>query len=178
PIITKGGVTPNIIPGESRLEIYVRAATNSELTDLTSRVTECIMSGASAARCSASIRKDEKHCYENLITNKVMGDVFDTYAQRLGIHPTDFGTSVIPAGSTDMGNVSHVVPSIHPFYKIHDEAINHSKGFTDASGHPRAQEPTLAVAKSLAMTALKLMRCPKTLEDVKKQFKKDLDQGL
>ncbi|GBM73132.1 hypothetical protein AVEN_46278-1 [Araneus ventricosus] len=93
--------------------------------------------------------------------------------------PTDFPPgSVVPTGSTDMGNVSHVIPSIHPFFDIGTEAINHAKEFTEASGDPKSQGPTLKVAKVLALTALKLMRCPDTLQKVKKQFEADIGQDL
>ncbi|GFQ66035.1 peptidase M20 domain-containing protein 2 [Trichonephila clavata] len=177
-ILTKGGVVPNIIPAESRLEMYARSSTISDLEDLVSRITDCVTSGASAAGCTARIQVDRKHCFENLISNKIMGDLYDSYAQRLGIFPTDFSGSVIPTGSTDMGNVSHVIPSIHPFFDIDTKAYNHHKGFADASGDPKAQGPTLQVAKALAMTALQLMRCPDSLRKVKEQFERDVAQGL
>ncbi|GBM33833.1 Peptidase M20 domain-containing protein 2 [Araneus ventricosus] len=178
-IITKGGVAPNIIPAESRLEMYVRAVTRPELDDLVARVTNCINSGALGAGCTASIEMDEKHSYENLISNEVMGNLYDSYAKKLGIRPTAFpGGSVPPAGSTDMGNVSRIVPSIHPMFDIDTKAPNHTKEFAEASGHPKAQVATLAVAKALAVTALSLMRCPEILEEVKKKFKSDIQQGL
>ncbi|GFR03423.1 peptidase M20 domain-containing protein 2, partial [Trichonephila clavata] len=177
-IITKGGVVPNVIPAESTLQMAVRSATKAELKDLTARIMECVKSGAVATGCTASIDCDEKHCYESLVTNKVMGKLYDQYARKLGIYPTDFSGRDIPAGSTDMGNVSHAIPSIHPFYDINTEAQNHSKSFTEASGDPKAQEPTLNVAKALAMTALTLMRYPETMEVAKKQFNLDITGGL
>ncbi|XP_055936700.1 xaa-Arg dipeptidase-like isoform X2 [Argiope bruennichi] len=178
-IITKGGVIPNIIPADSRLEVYVRAASQSDLNELTDCITNCIKSGATAARCTDAIEYKHKYCYLNLITNKILGDTYDYYAHKLGIIPTYFPSeSMIPAGSTDMGNVSHVIPSIHPFYDIGTESINHTKEFTVASSDPKSQGPTLKVAKALAMTALKLMRCPETLQKIKKQFEEDIAQGL
>ncbi|GFS99500.1 peptidase M20 domain-containing protein 2, partial [Nephila pilipes] len=83
-IITKGGVVPNVIPAESTLQICVRSATKAELKDLTNRIIECVKSGAAAAGCSTEIECDEKHCYESLVTNKVMGKVYDQHAERLG----------------------------------------------------------------------------------------------
>ncbi|CAL1285008.1 unnamed protein product [Larinioides sclopetarius] len=178
-IITKGGVSPNVIPAESRLELYARAETQSDLTELTDCITKCVESGATAARCTASIEYKHKYHYLNLVSNKIMGVTYDYYAQKLGIIPTDFPPgAVIPTGSTDMGNVSHVIPSIHPFYDIGTEAVNHTKEFTQACGDPESQGPTLRVAKALAMTALQLMRCPDTLQKVKKQFEADIAQGL
>ncbi|GFT87179.1 peptidase M20 domain-containing protein 2 [Nephila pilipes] len=177
-ILTKGGVVPNVIPSESRLEMYARSSTRSDLEDLVTRITECLTSGASGAGCTATVTVDRKHCFENLITNKIMANLYDSYAQKLGIYPTNFSGSVIPTGSTDMGNVSHVVPSIHPFFDIDTKAYNHHKDFADASGDPKAQGPTLQVAKGLAMTGLKLMQCPDVLQEVKEQFERDIAQGL
>ncbi|GFU01163.1 peptidase M20 domain-containing protein 2, partial [Nephila pilipes] len=82
-IITKGGVVPNVIPAEAELQICVRSATKAELRDLTARIKECVKSGAAAARCSVNIECDEKFCYESLVTNKIMGKIYDTYALKL-----------------------------------------------------------------------------------------------
>ncbi|CAL1285012.1 unnamed protein product [Larinioides sclopetarius] len=178
-IITKGGVAPNIVPAESRLEMFVRAVTKPELDDLVARVINCINSGALGVGCTASIELDERHAYENLITNSVMGNLYDSYAKKLGIYPTVFlEGSVPPAGSTDMGNVSRIVPSIQPLFEIDTMAPNHTKEFAEASGHPKAQTVTLAVAKALAMTALTLMRSPEILEEVKEKLKSDIEQGF
>lgn len=77
-------------------------------------------------------------------------------------------------GATDMGNVTHVIPSIHPHFSIPSKDGNHTKGFAEAAGTPEAQEPTLTAAKALAMTCLSLMRSPETLEKARQQFKQDL----
>ncbi|GFT49074.1 peptidase M20 domain-containing protein 2 [Nephila pilipes] len=177
-IITKGGVAPNVIPAEAALQIYVRSASRAELKDLTARIKECVKSGAAAAGCSVYIECDEKLCYENLVNNKVMGNIYDIYAPRLGLHPTDFSRREVPSASTDMGNVSHVIPSIQTVYDINTEIANHTKEFTEVSGNVRAQGPTLSAAKALAMTALTLMKFPDILEEAKKQFMKDIDEGL
>lgn len=73
-----------------------------------------------------------------------------------------------------MGNVSHAVPSIHPFFAIPTEGVNHTKEFTEAAGSPAAQDPTLAAAKAMAMTAITVMRDPNIMRKVKEQFEADL----
>ncbi|GIY25482.1 peptidase M20 domain-containing protein 2 [Caerostris darwini] len=77
-----------------------------------------------------------------------------------------------------MGNVSHVLPSIHPFYAIPSEGVNHTTGFTDASGSAQALGPTLLVSKSLAMTALVVYRSAQVLQDVKRDFENDMKDNL
>lgn len=75
-----------------------------------------------------------------------------------------------------MGNVSHVVPSIHPIFPIPCKDGNHTKEYTDAAGLPTAQEPTLNAAKAMAMTAVSVLRCPSILKEVKEQFKIEIAQ--
>lgn len=77
--------------------------------------------------------------------------------------------------STDMGNVSHIVPSIHPTYSIGTKAANHSLGFTEASGKPEAQKSTLIAAQSMALLALDIMCNPNILKKAKEQFEKDIE---
>ena len=75
-------------------------------------------------------------------------------------------------GSTDMGNVSHVVPAIHPIYKINTTEGNHTHKFTAATGAMEAQHPTLVAAKAMAMTTIDILCKPELLEKMKKTFKK------
>ncbi|CAL1285010.1 unnamed protein product [Larinioides sclopetarius] len=65
--------------------MFVRAVTKPELDDLVARVANCINSGALGAGCTASIELDERHAYENLITNSVMGNLYESYAKKLGL---------------------------------------------------------------------------------------------
>jgi metal-dependent amidase/aminoacylase/carboxypeptidase family protein len=77
-------------------------------------------------------------------------------------------------GSTDMGNVSHVIPCIHPKFSIGTTVSNHSKEFTVAAGDMKAQKYTLDVAKALAMTALDVYNKPELLAQIKADFEKDV----
>ncbi|XP_054711574.1 xaa-Arg dipeptidase-like isoform X2 [Uloborus diversus] len=177
-IITKGGVAPNIIPGDTKMELYVRAPTKGELKGLQKRVEACIKSAASATGCEASFLFDESNSYENLMTNKIMADIFTVYGERLGVDFDGDRKMDKQAGSTDMGNVSHTLPSIHPFFSITDKYTNHTKEFTEASGSPNAQEITLTMGKTMALTALKIMRNPEIQEEITKQFQRDLENDL
>ena len=75
-------------------------------------------------------------------------------------------------GSTDMGNVSHHKPSIHPMFKIPTEGPNHTKEFTNASIKPEAQGPTIKIAKCLAMTAIDVLCDKKLVEEMYDDFNK------
>lgn len=69
-----------------------------------------------------------------------------------------------------MGNVSHVIPSIHPIYSIPSKGVNHMREFTESTGAVAAQAPTLIAAKAMAMTAIDVLHNPQLLENVKKTF--------
>ena len=73
------------------------------------------------------------------------------------------------AGSTDMGNVSYVKPSIHPMFKI-GNAMNHTVEFTAAAGVPEAQQPTLNSAKAMMMTGIEVISDGKLLKSIKEEF--------
>lgn len=73
------------------------------------------------------------------------------------------------AGSTDMGNVSYVKPSIHPIFKIGD-AMNHTKEFTVLAGRPEAQLPTLNSGKAMMMTAIEVITDQSLMKSIKDEF--------
>ena len=73
--------------------------------------------------------------YENMLTNNTLADLYTQNAEVLGIKlEEDPEKAASPTGSTDMGNVSHVVPSIHPMFYIGTQAANHTRDFTTAAG--------------------------------------------
>lgn len=174
-IITNGGVVPNIIPARTDMEFYYRAATSGDLEALRKRVEHCCTSAAEATGCKVSFNWDTSSSYKNLISSKILAELYGKYSQSMGTELQDGDPRIIPfMASSDMGNVSHVVPSIHPTYRIGTEEPNHSVGFTEASGAPAAQPPTIIAAKSMALTALEVMCSPGLLKTVKQQFKEDL----
>ena len=101
-------------------------------------------------------------------------NIYKRHAESLGITFFDLKSITssgkdLSAGSTDMGNVSYVAPSIHPIYRIGD-AFNHTKEFTAASGLPEAQKPTLDSAKALLMTAVEVITDEDLLKEIKEEF--------
>ncbi|EEC05706.1 aminobenzoyl-glutamate utilization protein B, putative, partial [Ixodes scapularis] len=76
-------------------------------------------------------------------------------------------------GSTDAGNVSHVVPTLHPMFALKSTGINHTAEFAKATNTPDSFGLTLKTAKALALTALEVMRDPEFLKEIKKQFESD-----
>lgn len=176
-IITKGGDAPNIIPGNTELQFYFRAASTNELMNLQKRLEACFNSAATATGCQCSYAYIEGEDYESLITNRVLAELYKKHAEEQGVHFEDGNCKAIPfMASSDMGNVSHVVPSIHPTYSIGTKAPNHSLDFTKASGAPEAQRTTLIAAQSMALLALDVMCNPDILNKAKEQFNKDIEE--
>ncbi|XP_069102697.1 xaa-Arg dipeptidase-like isoform X3 [Argopecten irradians] len=170
-IITKGGTRPNIIPEEASLEYYIRAPNRAELNVLREKIVGCFESAATATGCKVECDFSDMP-YLNVINNEVLASSFETNAKELGLDFNEHGvpSGDIPMGSTDMGNVSYVVPSIHPFFYIGTDEVNHTRGFTGATGAPVAQPYTILQGKAMAMTAIDVFTNKELLHRIKAEF--------
>lgn len=150
-IITHGGDAPNIIPSYTRSSWYVRAATQERMEELYERVMACFEAAAIATGCASNVEQ-MGHPFEDMVNNPLMVELFAANSAALG-RTMGRGVDEEPgaAGSTDMGNVSHVVPSIHPFLTINPgEAVNHQPEFAahtvTADGEKAIRDGALAMA--------------------------------
>ncbi len=129
-IITHGGDAPNIIPDYTRSSWYVRAQTRTRLDELLPRVLACFEAGAMATGCTYEV-ESVGHTYDELDSNPLMTELFAANSQDLG--RTMARGRDLPSGqtgSTDMGNVSRLVPTIHPMLGINSlPAVNHQAEF-------------------------------------------------
>lgn len=156
-IITKGGDAPNIIPSHTSSSWYVRAESEERLEDLLQRVEACFAAAATATGCTYEVHQIG-HRYSDLISHPVLAEVFAANAAELGrsmVRGKDLPAGA--AGSTDMGNVSHVVPSIHPMLSIDSlPAVNHQPEF---AAHTITEAGRLAIhdgALAMAWTVIDL----------------------
>ena len=174
-IVTKGGAKPNIIPEYAELLTYVRAPNMEELDILTEKVTQCYEAAAKGTGCEVTVERTRKPCI-NVQQNSVLGSSFAKNYCELGATFEDVGG--IYAG-TDMGNVSYVVPSLHPNYAVGSgKEVNHSKAFTAVVNTPAAHDNTLLAAKAMANTAIDVLATEGLLEEVKKHFTTKLTEGI
>jgi len=154
-IITHGGDAPNIIPSHTRSEWYVRAATDTRLEELMDKVQACFDAAAAATGCTVDVTRSG-HPMIDLISDPVMVEAYATNSAALG-RPMGRGSERQPgaSGSTDMGNVSHEVPSIHPMIDIKpDGAVNHQPEF---AAHTITPDGDLAIrdgALAMAWTVI------------------------
>jgi len=156
-IITHGGEAPNIIPDYTRSEWYVRAGTKARLEEFRSRVMACFQAAADATGCTVEVAP-VGHEYQDLVSDPVLGACYDANSRALG-RPLVPGSQRDPAtgGSTDMGNVSHVVPAIHPFLDLLcAPATNHQVAFADATLTPDGDRVLRDGALGMAWTVLDL----------------------
>jgi metal-dependent amidase/aminoacylase/carboxypeptidase family protein len=156
-IITEGGMAPNIVPERAACRFYVRARDMHELAALKKRVQACFEAAALSTGCKVETRWVSD--YLDLKTNWPMASAFEKNFEALGRELTPLST--IPpgfAGSTDMGNVSHRVPSIHPMIAVAPtNVIIHNAEFARWAASERGDAAVLDGAKSLAHTTLDLM---------------------
>ena len=146
-IITSGGVAANIVPDEAVAQFYFRAATKETLEDVVEKVKKIAEGAALMTGATLSMERYELP-YDNLVTNENLSEAFNENLRMLGITEIKEKKS---AGSSDIGNVSHITPTIHPYIGISDCHITgHSRALADATitplGHERLLVGTLALA--------------------------------
>ena len=128
-VITYGGGAPNVTPAFTSMSWYIRSADDERLSKLTPHVLACFEAAATATGCTYEVSQ-QGHPYSNMIVNAVLADLFAENAAALGREMTRAGDGFPKGGSTDMGNVSHVVPTIHPMLDIKSlPAVNHQSEF-------------------------------------------------
>jgi amidohydrolase len=155
-IIGDGGQAVNIIPEHAACEFSVRALDGVELDRVRAIVERCARAAAMASDVDVQIQV--RRGYRDLVNNMTLARRFGAHLQALGRTPREHDDH-IGAGSTDMGDVSHVVPSIHPWLAIVGEgtALCHEHRFAEAAGTEDAARTALVAAKALARTAVELI---------------------
>lgn len=154
-IITHGGDAANIIPGFTRSTWYVRAPDQSRLDALLPRVLACFEAAATATGCRLETERIG-HTYQNLVSNPLLVDLYQANSTALG-RPMMRGREIPPniAGSTDMGNVSHLIPAIHPMIGIDSlPAVNHQPEFAAHTVTPAGEKAIVDGAVSMAWTVI------------------------
>jgi len=163
-IVTQGGLAPNIVPEFTAGEFYVRAANSDDLAALKPRVQACFEAGAKGTGCTVDVRWSDVD-YLDLNTSWPLAERFQANAESIGRR--FFPIDKLPAGSsgsTDMGNVSYRVPSIHPMLAAAPQnVVIHNPEFAKWARSEMGDAAALDGAKALAMTAIDF------LEDVELQ---------
>lgn len=167
-IITNGGEAANVVPDYASARFYLRAKSRPILTDLYAKF-ENIVKGA-ALQTGAKYKFGLfQNSVDNVVPTPLFDEVYEKNLNRYGEYiPKD--TPKKGSGSTDVGNISQVVPTIHPNIKISNEYIaGHSIEFREASKSELGLSSIELGAKVLANTALDLILDPDLLQRIKEQ---------
>ncbi len=164
-IITKGGDAPNIVPAHTEGRFIVRSETIEELEALRAKVYRCFEAGALATGATLEIVGGSKP-YAQLRHDRQLAAAYQRNAQELGRQFPDVEALLDKAAaSTDMGNVSLALPSIHPFIGIDSfPAVNHQPDFAACCARPAADQAVYDGAVAMAWTVIDAATDPELRE--------------
>ncbi|HDX9590110.1 TPA: M20 family metallopeptidase [Bacillus pseudomycoides] len=167
-IITDGGKAPNIIPDYASARFFIRAKTRERCTEITEKIRNIAQGAALAAGTTVKIEQFQNEI-DNLVINQAFNAIVAEELEELGenVHRDER----IGIGSTDAGNVSQIIPTIHPYIKIgSDDLVAHTDAFREAARSERGDEALIVGAKALALTAYRLITEESLLANIKQEF--------
>jgi len=165
-IIIEAGSVANSIPDRSKVRLEMRAKDQKYFFELIEKVKKCAEAAALATGCRLEWNHFEPNC-DSMTSNM---NLLELFKKNTALYNIDENPSK-EMGSTDMGNVSQVVPSIHPWLKmIEGDAGLHTKEFLEATASEYTNSRTILGAKLLALTGLDILKSPEKLEDIKREF--------
>ena len=166
-IITEGGVSPNMIPARAVTKLQIRVEDPDYFLEVIRKVEAAARGAALAVGAGINIRKSA-NTYVNMLNNVTLGQVFQNNLEALGMK---FESLSRRGAATDMGNVSQVAPSIHPFIAIAPKGTAwHSTESAAAASSPQAHDAALKTAKAFGMTVIDLMSDPSLTRKIKEEF--------
>ena len=169
-VFLDAGDKPNIVPKHASAHWYVRSASLRTLEPLKARVLACLQAGADAAGCTMTARWEEP-AYADMADNATLVELYTENAAATGRTLLDPAEVPGVVGSTDMGNVSHLVPSIHPMIAVSPPNVSiHSPDFTAYAASDAGDRAVLDGAKALAMTVIDLWLRPDKVEAARAEF--------
>src|SRR5258705_39921 len=156
-IVTDGGQATNVIPARAEMQYTMRANDAASLRELEGRMADCFLAGAVATGCEYRVRETEPP-YDELAPDQWLADTFRAEMVRLGRTPVARDVeAAMPLGSTDMGNVTQVIPGIHPIVGIDANGASvHQPAFAAAAAGPSADKAVVEGAIMLARTVVSL----------------------
>jgi amidohydrolase len=151
-IFTEAGEAANFVPDRASAHWFVRSPTVDLLEPLVARVRACLEAGAAAAGVSCEITSPVP-VYADMVDNEPLVAAYVANAGRIGRTVVEPGPTNAVVASTDMGNVSQIVPSIHPMIAVAPPNVAiHTEAFAEHAASATADRAVLDGAKALAMT--------------------------
>jgi amidohydrolase len=168
-IVTHGGDAPNVVPEYAEGKFLVRSLTMTGADELLERVKKCAEGAALAA--GARVEFEVGRTYAERKNNRVLASRFTRYLEEIG-EPVEEPVLRGGTGSSDIGNVSLVLPTIHPYMAIAPkDTPGHSREMAAAAGSERGQEAMLHVAEAMAHVAVDLFLEPGLVDQAWEAFR-------
>jgi amidohydrolase len=171
-IFTDGGARPNIVPERAALLFYLRSAAPETLRDLAARVDQVARGAATMTGCGVELHWDRLPAYLPIRFNHTLSARWAVNQEPAGRRALP--TGVVPeflTGSTDLGNLSYRMPSIHPMIAVSEPTVAlHTTEFETASGGPAGDRAVLDGALGLALTAVDYLADAELREAVSAEF--------
>ncbi len=167
-IIKEGGKAANIVPDRAIAQFYVRAGKKKYLSEVVEKVKN--VAGGAALMTGASLEiSNYEISYDDMNTNRKLSEAFNKNLELAGI--SEIYPERSSSGSIDMGNVSNVVPAIHPYIGISDtKIVGHTAEFRDATLTDRAHDALVKGASALALTGYDVLTDKELLKRIKEEF--------
>lgn len=174
-IITDGGVMPNIVPEFARADFYLRSDDDDYLEEVVEKFHN-VAKGAASMTGAGLTFEERGTAYKARKPCPVLSRLYREEAEALGAR---FVENPRPGrASSDAGDVSHAVPSIHAYFSMAAEGINcHSSDFAEAAGTQEALDAAIRAAKAMALAAARLISEEGLLEEMKEEFRKRSGQS-
>lgn len=170
-IITSGGKAANVVPDYASAVFLIRSTTKEYLEELRQRVLNCFRAASLATGAELKYKWSEQ-VYDPIKSNIHLAELFQKNLETLG-RKVQSPDSSYRFGSTDMGNVSQVVPAIHPTIEIAAENIHaHTVEFREAAVSKSGQDGLIDAAKAMAMTVVDILGDAETYKAIREEFKK------
>lgn len=169
-VITEGGKAANVVPDYAVAQFYVRASTRAYVDEVTEKVKACANGAALATGTKLKISNYE-FSYDDMQTNQTLSDVYTNNLISLGVSEQSITEDQGDHGSLDMGNVSQVVPAIHPYIQICDDYfVCHTHEFREAALSEQGREAMILGAQTMALTGYDVLTNQTLLQKIKEEF--------
>jgi len=176
-IFTEAGEAPNVVPARAAATWYVRSPTVRGLHKLKARVLACLRAGAEAAGCTMEHAWLDP-AYADMVDNEPMIDLYRENIERTGRTLIDPASLEAVVGSTDMGNISHIVPSIHPMIAVSPPTVAiHTQDFVRFARGEEGDRAVLDGARAMAATVADLWARPEAMAAATEAFAQARAEG-
>jgi len=162
------GGAKNVIPDVCSGTLCIRASDDDYTALVTDKVVNCIKGAELMTGCTSEYTIFKG--FRSMKLNPYLDALFGGHLKELGV-PIDALPAHGRSGSTDMGNVSQVVPALHPFFKIGDDVVPHTSEFREAAKTERAFSACLTAATAMVMTTVDLLSAPEHIEKAWEAFR-------